>query len=318
MFHQFMDLVNQEFVGAKKGANGANTQRIEVTHFLHLAVVGYHETRPEAEGSFNHEANQGPANGNAAGLSKNEQELLFREAEQHFESGAPGGQQGYDSQQQQQQYGEEQQYGEQQQQQQYGEYGEQQQQEQQQQQQEQQYDAYQPQDQTGNYLDTVERDRQAIDGMERDLANGNTEENNQHIQQMVHHLYNATDHYSESYVQELIQNSCEGLLEEVVTEIMAESKQQMETKVEMIIRNISRQPNTPADDEFEQLVSEENAEAMEQTFLILTEPNMDENEALEQVDQLSQAIVQLPELTAEIEQLVSLLTSYAKTRLQGQ
>jgi hypothetical protein len=57
---------------------------------------------------------------------------------------------------------------------------------------------------------------------------------------------------------------------------------------------------------------------MEQTFLILTEPNMDENEALEQVDQLSQAIVQLPELTAEIEQLVSLLTSYAKTRLQGQ
>ena len=131
--------------------------------------------------------------------------------------------------------------------------------------------------------------------------------NQQHIQQMVHHLYNATDHHSESYIQELIQNSADGLDEEAVTEIRAEVKQQMDTKVEMIIRNISRQPNTPADDEFKQLVSSENAEAMEQYFITLTEPNMDENEALERVNQMSQEIVQLPKLTAEIEQLVSLL-----------
>jgi hypothetical protein len=43
MFKEFMSMIEQELVGTK------GTQRIEVCHFLHLAVVGYHETRPEDE-----------------------------------------------------------------------------------------------------------------------------------------------------------------------------------------------------------------------------------------------------------------------------
>mmetsp|Transcript_3092 Transcript_3092/g.4755 ORF Transcript_3092/g.4755 Transcript_3092/m.4755 type:complete len:680 (+) Transcript_3092:79-2118(+) len=52
MCRDFLAIVSPQMVGQKAPADGTggDTRRIDITQFLHLAVVGYHQTRPPAEG----------------------------------------------------------------------------------------------------------------------------------------------------------------------------------------------------------------------------------------------------------------------------
>ena len=47
MCRDFLSIVQPQMVGQKGGANQQDSRRIDITQFLHLAVVGYHQTRPE-------------------------------------------------------------------------------------------------------------------------------------------------------------------------------------------------------------------------------------------------------------------------------
>jgi hypothetical protein len=48
MCRDFMGIVTPQMVGQKgDGVGAADTRRIDITQFLHLAVVGYHQTRPQ-------------------------------------------------------------------------------------------------------------------------------------------------------------------------------------------------------------------------------------------------------------------------------
>ena len=50
MSHDFLAIVTPQMVGQKADASGGtDTRRIDITQFLHLAVVGYHQTRPPEE-----------------------------------------------------------------------------------------------------------------------------------------------------------------------------------------------------------------------------------------------------------------------------
>jgi hypothetical protein len=47
MWHRFLEIINPQMVGQK--TETADTRRIDITQFLHLAVVGYHQTVPPGE-----------------------------------------------------------------------------------------------------------------------------------------------------------------------------------------------------------------------------------------------------------------------------
>lgn len=60
MCRDFLAIVSPQMVGQKSEpnpngiGNGTDTRRIDITQFLHLAVVGYHQTRPPEEGNGNY------------------------------------------------------------------------------------------------------------------------------------------------------------------------------------------------------------------------------------------------------------------------
>ena len=70
MCRDFLAIVSPQMVGQKSEPNpngiggGTDTRRIDITQFLHLAVVGYHQTRPPDE-----------EHGNYSGPSKNHMDL---------------------------------------------------------------------------------------------------------------------------------------------------------------------------------------------------------------------------------------------------
>ena len=284
MFQEFMAMVDQELVGSSEQEGGGpadeSSARIEVTHFLHLAVVGYHETRPEAQ--------------------QQQQQQQQQDEEEQGYYGEEGGQQ---------QYGEE------------------------------QYDEQQQQ-QYGDYAGQVADDRAAVDAMEQDAyamgqqqqqggmampppppPQGGAMTDEEAYKDLILRLYDAADRHSAALVAGLVGGACAGLPEEVVGEIQAEVAQQMDNKVEMIVRNVSREPHAPPTEEYEALVAPENAPMLEEAFRMAAAAGGAGGGDMaaasdEAVDGLGEAIVGLPELRAEIEPLVDLLQSYAASRLQ--
>jgi hypothetical protein len=160
-----------------------------------------------------------------------------------------------------------------------------------------------------SYLTHVSDDRAAFDQMERDLDQMSP-------QQLAQELLRKTTGFAQSYVQDLMEVQCEGLPEEVVNEIEAETSSQLESKTQLIVENISRPDGTPVSEEYATLVSDQNANALDNAFMRLKEPGRSASEMDTELSHMGQAIVQLPELKQEIEPLVQLLTSYASSRLQ--
>jgi hypothetical protein len=131
---------------------------------------------------------------------------------------------------------------------------------------------------------------------------------------LILRLYDAADRHSAALVAGLVGGACAGLPEEVVGEIQAEVAQQMDNKVEMIVRNVSREPHAPPTEEYEALVAPENAPMLEEAFRMAAAAGGAGGGDMaaasdEAVDGLGEAIVGLPELRAEIEPLVDLLQS---------
>ena len=51
MYSDFMNVVESQLVGKKSQGSQPDSRRIEVTQLFHLAIVAYHETRPDEEGT---------------------------------------------------------------------------------------------------------------------------------------------------------------------------------------------------------------------------------------------------------------------------
>jgi hypothetical protein len=319
MFKEFMAMIENELVGDPRSG-----QRIEVTHFLHLAVVGYHETRPDDSGGDGggDVDEQGGGGGGAGGMfSQDEQDALFREAEANFEAAQQTGEGGEnyleDKLAEQIRYALEQR----------GDEGA-------------ADDDYinhvtqemlqnlgaDPQDealqyaqeqhagngdtgQVDSYLDQVTDDRQAIERMEQDLAGGGDD---QRLDIMLR-LNEAVNQHAQQFVEDMLVQ-CSNLPEEVVEEIRAETSTQLGAKTELIVSQMARPVGAPAEEAYETLVSSQNARALEEAFngMVQQGPAVDEQEVFE----MGMAIVQLPEIRQEIEPLVALLTSYASARLE--
>lgn len=296
MFKEFMSMIEQELVGTK-GGKGPNTQRIEVCHFLHLAVVGYHETRPDDEGG-------------GGDLSDSEQEQLFQQAEAEYDALI-------------QQYGQDvpsheekvstmedalrtvmDSSGRSAEDDQIAQWAES------------LLSGGGMNEPVDSYLDHVSDDRAAFDQMERGLNDQQMSQSPPQQQDLAQELLHKTAGFAQAYVQDLMEVQCAGLPEEVVNEIEAETSSQLESKTQLIVENISRPGGTPVSEEYATLVSEQNASALDNAFMRLKEPGRSASEMDMELSHMGQAIVQLPELKQEIEPLVQLLTSYASSRLQ--
>ena len=93
LYTSFMAMIDRHVRGRKQAKN--DSRRIEVYQFLHVALVGYHETRPaedeeEIAAAESIEASMVAGGDFSAGQilvgSKDEQERLFMEAERDYES----------------------------------------------------------------------------------------------------------------------------------------------------------------------------------------------------------------------------------------
>jgi hypothetical protein len=84
LYKTFMAMIERNLVGKKTAR--ADNRHIDVSAFLHLAVVEYHETRPSESG-----ASASPGGGQAAGDdARREEARLFREAAAAYDSRSSG------------------------------------------------------------------------------------------------------------------------------------------------------------------------------------------------------------------------------------
>jgi hypothetical protein len=67
MCRDFLAIVSPQMVGQKHDTTGggSDTRRIDITQFLHLAVVGYHQTRPPEEGEDGRRDDEGFSHGHS-------------------------------------------------------------------------------------------------------------------------------------------------------------------------------------------------------------------------------------------------------------
>ena len=96
MYKDFLTTIESQAVGKKRdpeARQATDSRRIEVTQLFHLAVVGYHETRPEEEAGPGPAGAPGdgmgdmaPVGGGGDGLSDSEQQALFREAQLMYQA----------------------------------------------------------------------------------------------------------------------------------------------------------------------------------------------------------------------------------------